>query len=584
MRREKKETAMTGQLAERWRLAVTGATGGALLWALVEAAERDLVGDRAALVLVALLGIFFATALAMAGPIGLARALPRALGLALVVAGLVWLAGERYPTADGFFSNPLLTLAALTLAALPVPFLITAARGNWRDYPALFLEAWSIVVRYAAAWAFTGLVWLVIFLSDQVLQIVGITAIGDLLENWIVLMVITGAVLGLGMAVVYELAELLSPYLVLRLFRLLLPVVLAVMAVFLVALPFRGLDGLFNGLSPALLLLTMVAAGVSLVSITIDQSDEEATQSPLLRRAAQGMALILPVLAGLAGWAIWLRVAQHGWTPERLFVALLVGLGLIYGAVYAGIVLRGAGWMERIRQGNIRMALLVIALAALWLTPLLNAERISANSQLARFEAGKTALADLDARALEGWGNPGTAALSRLEDLAKEPGQEALAALLAGEGAGEGQDRDALARALAAAMPVQPASAVGTRDTLLAAAEGYTLNDWQSVCDRKLEDGSSACLMLVADLLPTLPGEEAVVILERSDDYVELLGLFIAEDGMLLTRPAMRPDGSYPTSAEAAALLRAWAKAPPPLTPALVNQLGTGEAGLMIRP
>ena len=49
--------------------------------------------------------------------------------------------------------------------------------------------------------------------------------------------------------------------------------------------------------------------------------------------------------------------------------------------------------MERIRQGNIRVALGIIVLAALWLTPVLNAERISAQSQLARFEALKTKFA-----------------------------------------------------------------------------------------------------------------------------------------------------------------------------------------------
>jgi hypothetical protein len=53
---------------------------------------------------------------------------------------------------------------------------------------------------------------------------------------------------------------------------------------------------------------------------------------------------------------------------------------------------------------------------------------------------------------------------------------------------------------------------------------------------------------------------------------------------MLLTRPAMLADGNYPTSEEAAALLRAWAKAPPPLTPAMINQFGTGDRGLLIRP
>jgi Domain of unknown function (DUF4153) len=578
---------MTDQIAERWRLALTGACGGVLFWVLIKAVEGEMVGLQAALILFALVTVVFAALLTMTGPIGLWRALPRALALGLAVSALTWLAGLRYPDPDGLVASPLSILALMTVAVLPVPFLIAGARGNWRDYGALFLEAWSIVVRSAAAWAFVGLVWLVIYLSDAVLRIVGVTVVGDLLEYWIVLAVVTGATLGLGMAVVYELADLLSPYLVLRLFRLLLPAVLVVMVVFLVALPFRGLDGLFNGLSPALLLLTMVAAGVSLVSVTVDQSDAEASPSPLLRRAAQGMALILPVLAALAAWAIWLRVDQHGWTPERLFVALIAGLGLLYGAVYAASVLRGSGWMGRIRQGNIAMALAVIAIAALWLTPILNAERISAASQLARFEAGRTPVADLDLRALESWGRPGAAALARLEEMAKAPGQEALAARLEDPDgynlpAEDAVSNEAAAKALAAVMPLQPASATGTRDTLLAAADGYLLADWQTVCDQALPDGAPGCLMIVADLLPTLPGEEAMLLLQRSPDYTEALGLFLDEAGDLLTRSALRADGRYPDSSEAAELMRAWRDTPPPLTPALINQLGTGEAGLMI--
>lgn len=575
---------MGGLLAERWRLALTGAAGGALLWALIEVVDRDLIGDRLALVALALIGTSFAAVLAMAGPVGLWRAAPRALGLGVVTAALIWLAGLRYEVADDIFNSPLPTFAALTVASLPVPFLIAAATTSWRNYAALFLEAWSIVVRYAAAWAFTGLVWLVIFLSDQVLQIVGVTTISDLLDHWIVPMVITGAVLGLGMAVVYELAELLSPYLVLRLFRLLLPVVLGVMIIFLIALPFRGLEGLFNGLSPGLLLLAMVAAGVSLVSVTVDQSDQDASQSPVLRRAAQGMTLILPVLAVLAGWAIWLRVDQHGWTPERVFVALVAALALVYATYYAQAVLRGPGWMERVRQGNIRMALLVIGLAALWLTPVLNAERISASSQLARYETGRTTAADLDVEALESWGRPGADVLARLTAMAQGPGQEALAARLSGAADPDDNLHAQSVTALSAVMPVQPATATGMRDTLIASAADYMLGDWAAVCEQKLEDGSPACLMLVADLLPTLPGEEAILILERSADYVEVLGLYIGQDGVVVTRPAMQADGSYPGTDEAAALLRAWAKTPPPLAPALVNQLGTGETGLMILP
>lgn len=573
---------MTGQLMERWRLAAVGAVGGVAIWAVVDAAERGALDDRPALILLALLATLLVATLAMAGPIGLMRALPRALGLGLATAALVWLGGLRFES--GLPGSPISILAVLAVATLPVPFLIAAARSGWHDYPGLFLEAWSIVVRFAAAMAFTGLIWLVIYLSDQVLQIVGIRAIADLLRHSVVPMAITGAVLGLGMAVVFDMAELLSPYLVLRLFRLLLPAVLAVTLVFLVALPFRGLSGLFNGLSPTLLLLTMVGAGISLVSIAIDQTDAEAAQSPVLRRATQGMALILPVLAGLSAWSIWLRIDQHGLTPDRLFVALIAGLGLAYGLTYAVAVLRGAGWMERIRQANIRLAMMLIGLAALWLTPLLNAEALSARNQLARFDTGRTAVADLDIRALQSWGRPGAEVLAELARRAEAPGQEALADRLAGKGEASEADRDSLASVLSGRMPVQPETATGTRDMMLGAAQDYQLRDWTAQCARGQSANRSGCLMVVADLLPNRPGEEAILILERGGDYLELLGLYIGDDGLLVTRSVLRADGGYVATDEISGLLDSWRDAPPPLTAAPINQLGTGGSGLLIMP
>jgi len=575
---------MTGQMADRWRLAATGGSGGALVWAVLEAMEAGLLPERAGLVLVALVLVWFGAALAMAGPIGLLRSMIRGLALGAVVALLVWLASLRFAEPTDFFLEPMLTLATLAVATLPVPFLIGQARGDWRDYGALFLDAWSIAVRFAAAWAFAGLVWVVVFLSDQVLQIVGIGVIGALLAHWIVPMVITGAVLGLGMAVLFELADLLSPHLILRLVRLLLPVVLAVASVFLLALPFQGLSGLFGALSPALLLLTLVAVGGALVAIAVDQNDAAAVRSPVLLRSAQGLALVLPILAALAVWALWLRVAQYGWTPERLFVAVAAGLGLAYGMTYAVAVLRGSGWMRRIRQGNIALALAAIALAALWLSPVLNAERIAAADQLARFEAGHTAVADLDIAALQRWGQPGAAALARLEARATAPGQEALAARLAGTAAADGLAAPAVVTALMAAMPVQPATATGMRDTLLASGWDFQLRDWAAACGRTGAGGAPGCLMVVADLLPALPGEEAVLILEHAPDHAEVLGLYLGPDGSLLTRPALQADGTNLSSDAVAALLRAWREAPPPLTPALLNQLGTGPSGLLILP
>lgn len=573
---------MTGQIAARIRLALAGALGGAALWVAIEAADKGWVADRPALALFVFLLTGLGALLAMAGPIGLGRAAPRAVVLALVVEALVWISALRYDDPGDYMLSVLPLFAAITLATLPVPFLIAQVRSRWNDYPVLFLEAWSVVVRFAAAGAFTGLVWLVIFLSDALLQIVGIGIIGRLVEHELLALSLGGAIFGLGLAVIHDLADLLSPYVVLRLFRLFLPVVLAVMAVFLVALPFRGLDGLVSGLSPATLLLTMVAGGVALVSIAIDQTDAEATQSALLIRCAQGMALILPVMGALAVWAIWIRVADHGWTPERLFILVVAVIGLVYGLVYAVSVLRGGAWMERIRQGNIRVALGILAVAALWLTPVINAERISASSQLARFEA--QGVEALDISALEGWGRPGAAVLAELQARSEEPGQEALAAVLSGE-ATDGADRGPeLAAELAALMPVQPASAMGMRDVILGAAEDYQLQDWLQVCSVRLETGQPGCLLVIADLLPLRPGEEAMLFLQRGQDYVEVSGLYLDDSGMLVWRTATRPDGQFLTGQEATVLLQQYQAAPPPLTGAELNQLGTGEDGLVFLP
>lgn len=575
---------MTGQIASRVQLAVAGGLGGGLLWVALRAGEDQWIGEYLAFALVGLVLAGFGSLLSMAGPLGLQRAVPRAAVLGLAVAGLIGLTALRYAEADDLFRGPLSALALLTVATLPVPFLIAQARTGWRDYPALFLEAWSIVLRGTAAAAFTGLVWLVIFLSDQVLRIVGIGIIGDLLEHEVVPMVLTGAVLGLGMAVIYDLSELLSPYVVLRVFRLFLPVVLAVMAVFLIALPFRGLDGLVSGLSPAGLLLTMVAGGVALVSIAIDQTDTEATQSPLLMRCTQAMALVLPVVAALALYAIWLRVAQYGWTPERLFILLVAGIGLVYGLAYALTVLRGGPWMERIRQVNIRVALGIIALAALWLTPVLNAERISAQSQLSRFMAGTTPVETLDTWALRSWGKPGAEVIATLEALAAEPGQEGLAQVLAGGPTAVAPDREALAADLVEAMPVQPRTATGTRDVLLAATDAYMLQDWRGVCLQLQADGRPGCLLAVADLLPTRPGEEGMLFLQRGQDYTEILGLYLDDAGRLVTRTVTHPDGRYIEAAEASALMRQYQDTPPPVTAVQLNQLGTDDSGLIFLP
>lgn len=501
---------MQAEMRQRWGMTALGLGAGLALYALDEMQARAILGERIGLGLTVLTLTFFTALLAMAGATGLRRALPLAALIAGVASGLLAWGAGRFASVGAYLDTGLPYLCGAVLALVPIPFAIAAAGPGWRHYPTLFTESWDMVVRYAAATIFVGIVWAVVLLSDLLLQIVGLSVIGDLLDVPAVPFAVTGAALGLGMAVVTELADLISPDLFLRLLRLLLPVVLAVMGVFLLALPFRGLSGLFGTQSAAGTLLVSAAVAASLVTTATAQTEGEATASPLLRRAARIMALILPLFTGLAAWAIWQRVAQYGWTPDRVLAAAIAVLGLGYGAVYGLAAIRRGTWMARIRQGNTGMALVLIAGAALLLTPVLNPQAISVASQMARLAAGQVDPAELDLRALSDWGRAGAEARATLEARAKEPGQEALAAALTRvREFDEAATADTLRAGVIGGLRVLPQGRDAERDALLAAQPPFALRSISEDCASRPQP---ACLLLFADFWPDLAGDEAILL------------------------------------------------------------------------
>ena len=572
---------------QRGQMAAIGAIAGISFYALSQIIDKDIISDRGLLALVTFAAIFFTGLLSMAGPLPIVRAALSAVCLACLTAVLVVWASFRFDNVDNVFIGPFPVLAAMVVGAVPLPFIVAAAGPGFRDYPALFSAAWTIVVRYAAAWVFVGVVWGVIFLSDTLLSIVGLTIIRDLIDIPVVPFLLTGLTLGLGLAVVQEMKDYVSPYLILRLLRLLLPMVLVVMVVFIAALPVQGLSGLFGGLSVAATLLAMTAAAATLITTAIDQSDAEATQSPLLARATQALAVILPVPAALAAYSVWLRVDQYGWTPDRLFAALMAGMALGYGGLYAVAVIRRAGWMARVRQSNTWMAIAGVMAAALWLTPVLNAERISANALVSRYQTGATALADLDAGQLGDWGIAGAAARSRLDDLAKEPGQEALAAALnvatTDYAANIDADPTKVMAELTAILPLQPATATADRDRLLAGIAGYDLASWLADCRIPLADGKPGCAMVIADFTTVYPGNEAILASHSADDSMRYVALIQAE-GLIEQRSVSSLKGYLPYDAAGVEIIAQMQAAAPNITPAPINQLMVGERSLVIFP
>ncbi|MBA4350062.1 MAG: DUF4153 domain-containing protein [Rhodobacter sp.] len=584
---------MSGLMQRRGLLAFTGALAGLSLWLLDEVSLRGGLPDRMHFFLMAFAIVFFGGLLAMAGPLRPGRAALSALPLAAGVAGLMLLASLRYDMVAEFHFADLSFAASFALCFLALPFLIAAAGPGWRDYAALFSESWLLVVRVVMAWVFAGLIWGLIWLSDALLGLVGLGVIDWLMaEGGPLPGMVTGVALGVGIAVTVENADLLSPDLILRLLRVLAVPLLAVMAVFLVALPVQGLSRLPEGISAAVILLLLVACAVALVSAVVERDEALAAEGAVSARAAQGLMLLLPVPVALAGWALAQRVVQHGWTPERLFGVVLVVLAAGYALLYLRALLAGAGWRAWVRRGNLGMALAVMAAAALWLTPVLNADAISARSQLARLEAGQVTAADLDLAALERWGRAGALALERLETLALEPGQEALAERMAArtrERAESGdpvviaQEAEALLADLRAVMPVQPAGATATRDMLLAAIPAMELQSWIDACRSPLPGTERpGCVFVVADLWSDEPGEEALVLLREPSGFIRYEGLGL-RGGEVQRRSVAAMSGVLPDRAEGEALIGALQDEPAALAPAPLNTLGVA-GGILLLP
>lgn len=571
--------------AHRATLALIGTVGGLAGWMLTDVLSGSF-GSRWHLFASIAAASYFAAALGLAGQIRPRLALLAALPLALFVALLSVVASLRFDRVGQFLDAPDKLLAALVLTMLPLPFLIAARVGRgWDDYPVLFLAAWNVVMRYAAAWLFAGVVWAVVWLSDLLLSLVGIGLIGDLAGEPVTIWLVTGTALGLGLAVVAELSDIVSPFLVLRLARLLLPPLLAVVAIFVAALPLRGLSGLFGDFSAAATLMIIALAGVALVSVTADRGPEDEARSPVTRGAARGMSLALPVLGALALWAVLLRIGDYGFTPERVAALAMAGVVLAYGLAYAGCaVLAGARWMAALRRVNMLMAIGLLALAALWLTPGLNAEAIAARDQVARYRAGRMPAADLPLAEMQwDWGRPGARALARLE----AAGDAALAARIAAL-------RAAPDRWQVDAVPPDGAAVTALLDLLPVRPEGRTVPDWVTAglrtweveqwtegCNRRDADDRPGCVLVIGDFLAASPGEEAMLLTDGGGGRLDRVA-FLSAGGAGQRGVPLLAGGSPEPSAPAvigAILDGRFTLAPPDVT-----ALKAGGADLILLP
>lgn len=136
-----------------------------------------------------------------------------------------------------------------------------------------------------------------------------------------------------------------------------------------------------------------------------------------LRCLIKTALLVAPLYVFVAAWALWMRVAQYGWTVDRLQGALAVLVLLVWSLGYFVSIVWRKGQNPLVLQGKVNLAvsLLVLVILVLLNSPVLDSMRISVNSHMARYQSGKNTPDQVSLYMLEQSGRYGRAALESLK-------------------------------------------------------------------------------------------------------------------------------------------------------------------------
>ena len=300
--------------------------------------------------------------------------------------------GLGNPGGAGLF---LFAFELVVLWLLALPFLQSRlALGHWRvEYPALFNFAWRNKIMLGEAAVFTGLFWLLLWLWQTLFHMLQINFFRELFAEPIFVYPVTALAFGIAMHLIGSIDPLVSAVLeqLLNVLKWLATVAGMLLALFTLALLLKLPALVFEGQKAikATWLLWLIAV----VVLFLNAAYRDGTiAQPYPRWIGQVLRFVVPltvVIALTATYSLWVREQHYGLTVERFWAFVVGGAALWYAVGYSVSALSKGAWLARMATVNVGVALALIAVIALALTPLASPYRLAAKSQYRRILDGR---------------------------------------------------------------------------------------------------------------------------------------------------------------------------------------------------
>ena len=336
------------------------------------------------------------------GTLRLRTLLPWLVCATAILAGLGWydvwrnwpvsVSGQSFGDGEMTFGLVAATFVGLFVAQA----LILAGDGERKfiaSYPAYFESGTKLAVQFAATIAFVLVFWGVLWLGAVLFNLIKLDFLETLIQkDWFAIPATT-----LASAAAIHVTDVRARLwtgirtVALTLLSWLLPLMTLIAAGFTASLLFTGLTPLWATRSAALSKRPAAGVVVVLLNTAFQDGAAEHSRARVFRYAELVAGIVLVPLVALAGYAVWLRVAQYGWTVERVVTAATILIALCYAvgyAVAAVLSLTGGAWMRLVAPVNVATAFAVIAVLLALFTPVGDPARLSVASQIGRLKSG----------------------------------------------------------------------------------------------------------------------------------------------------------------------------------------------------